>query len=208
MSEDGKIRQEMQGNYILALKYHMVPREKEPLLAEHLNELIRKNGDCLDTGFMSVPYLLDVLCDYGYEETAWKVLWQTKCPSWLYEIEHGATTVWENWDAVRENGAVDKCSFNHYAFGCVGDYMYRRIAGIGNAGTAYDKIRIAPPYGCGLAWAEGEHKSPNGPIRVRWEKRDGKICISGKIPANTEAVLVLPDGSERAVGNGSFLVEV
>ena len=83
---------------------------------------------------MSVPYLLDVLCDYGYEETAWKILWQTKCPSWLYEIEHGATTVWENWDAVRENGAVDKCSFNHYAFGCVGDFMYRRIAGIQNRG--------------------------------------------------------------------------
>ena len=56
---------------------------------------------------MSVPYLLDILCDYGYEETAWKILWQTKCPSWLYEIEHGATTVWENWDAVREDGTVD-----------------------------------------------------------------------------------------------------
>lgn len=204
---DGKVRQEMQGNYILALKCRMVPRETEPALAENLNELIRQNGYCLDTGFMSVPYLLDVLCDYGYEETAQKILWQTKCPSWLYEIEHGATTVWENWDAVREDGTVDKCSFNHYAFGCVGDFLYRRIAGIGNAGIAYDKIRIAPLYGCGLAWAEGEHGSPNGPIRVRWEKKGGRIRISGKIPANTEAVLVLPDGSERALGNGSFTVE-
>lgn len=216
VEEGGKIRQEMQGNYILALKCHMVPKEMEPVLAEKLNELIRQNDDCLDTGFMSVPYLLDVLCDYGYEETAWKILWQTKCPSWLYEIEHGATTMWENWDAIREDGTVDKCSFNHYAFGCVGDFMYRRIAGIQNAGNAYDKIKIAPLYGCGLAWVEGEHRSPNGLISVRWEKKRAeeaegkteKICISGKIPANTEAVLVLPDGSEQALGNGSFTVEV
>lgn len=205
---DGKIRQEMQGNYILALKCRMVPKEVEPALAAHLNELIRQNGYRLDTGFMSVPYLLDVLCEYGYEETAWKILWQTKCPSWLYEIEHGATTVWENWDAVREDGTVDKCSFNHYAFGCVGDFLYRRIAGIANAGIAYDKIRIAPLYGCGLAWAEGEHRSPNSQILVKWEKKDGKVFISGKIPANTEAVLVLPDGSERELGNGNFTVEV
>ena len=215
VNADGKIKQEMQGNYILALKCHMVPKDMEAALAENLNELVHKNGDCLDTGFMSVPYLLDVLCDYGYEETAWKVLWQTKCPSWLYEIEHGATTVWENWDAMKEDGTVDGCSFNHYAFGCVGDFLYRRIAGIQNAGIAYDKIRIAPLYDCGLTWAEAEHHSPNGSIQVRWEKSVGteaaeslqKICISGKIPVNTEAVLVLPDGSERAIGNGSFMVE-
>lgn len=214
VDEKGWIRQEMQGNYILALKCHMVPKEKEAVLAERLNELIHENNDCLDTGFMSVPYLLDILCDYGYEETAWKVLWQTKCPSWLYEIEHGATTVWENWDAVKEDGRVDKCSFNHYAFGCVGDFMYRRIAGIQNAGTAYDKIRIAPLYGCGLDWAQGEHQSPYGPVKVRWErslvdkagKNWQKFTTTGSIPANTDAVLVLPDGSEKELGNGSFLI--
>ncbi len=215
VDRDGRVRQEMQGNYILALKHHMVPDEMEPVLAQNLNELIRQNGCRLDTGFMSVPYLLDILCDYGYEETARKILWQTKCPSWLYEIEHGATTVWENWDAIREDGKVDKCSFNHYAFGCVGDFLYRYIAGIRNAGTAYDKIRIAPLYGCGLVWAEAEHRSPKGLIRVRWEKKtEGKsgesvekICVSGIIPANTEAVLVLPDGSEQALGNGCFIVQ-
>lgn len=214
--EEGRIRQEMQGNYILALKCHMVPQEKEATLAKRLNELICQNDYCLDTGFMSVPYLLDILCDYGYEKTAWKILWQKKCPSWLYEIEHGATTVWENWDAVKEDGSVDKCSFNHYAFGCVGDFMYRRIAGICNAGIGYDKIRIAPLYGCGLDWAEGEHQSPHGLIKVKWERShmegSGKvgqnICISGEIPANTTAVLVLPDGSEKELGNGSFAIEI
>lgn len=206
---DGKIKQEMQGNYILALKCHMVPREMEPALAENLDRLIRQNDGCLDTGFMSVPYLLDVLCDHGYEETAWSVLWQTRCPSWLYEVEHGATTVWESWDAVREDGKVGGCSFNHYAFGCVGDFIYRRIAGIQNAGNAYDRIRIAPLYDCGLDWAQGEYRSTNGLIQVRWEKKGAQgIRVSGKIPANTEAVLVLPDGSGQALGNGSFAVEV
>lgn len=205
---DGRIKQEMQGNYILALKCHMVPEELSPALAEHLNRLIGQNGGCLDTGFMSTPYLLDILCDYGYEKTAFQVLWQTKCPSWLYEIEHGATTVWENWDAVKEDGSVDGCSFNHYAFGCIGDFLYRRIAGIQNAGTAYDRIRIAPLYNCGLAWANGEHRSPQGLIQVRWEKKADRVCITGKIPANTQAVLVLPDGSEREIGNGSFAVDV
>ena len=211
VDSDGRIVQDMQGNYILALVHHMVPVEKEPLLAKRLNELVHENGDCLDTGFMSVAYLLDVLCDYGYTETAWKVLRQNKCPSWMYEIEHGATTMWENWDAVKEDGRVDGCSFNHYAFGCVGDFMYRRILGIQNAGNGYDKIRIAPAYDSGLDWAEGCYHSVRGEIRVRWEKveREHLILekeyhISGKIPANTAASIVLPDGTEKELGNGVF----
>ena len=202
VDENGKLSQEMQGNYILALKYHMVPKEKEEMLAKHLDELIHQNGNCLDTGFMTIAHILDVLCDYGYEETAWKILWQKKCPSWLYEIEHGATTMWENWDAIREDGSIGACSFNHYAFGCVGDFMYRRILGIQNAGIGYDKIRIAPGYHCGLHWAEGSYRSPYGVIEVHWEKNGESYKISGKIPANTNAVLVLPDGTEKEIGNG------
>lgn len=205
VKEDGKLGQDMQGNYILALVHHMVPPEKEALLAKRLDELIHENGDCLDTGFMSVAYLLDVLCDYGYSDTAWKVLWQDKCPSWMYEINHGATTMWENWDAVKEDGRVDGCSFNHYAFGCVGDFMYRRILGIRKEAVGYDKIRIAPAYRCGLLWAEGSYKSIHGEILVRWEKKESKYLVSGSIPANTTAILILPDGSERELGNGEFL---
>ena len=89
VSEDGKLGQEMQGNYILALRHHMVSPEKEPLLAERLNELVVKNGFRLDTGFMATPHILDILCQYGYADTAWKVLLQKQCPSWLYEVERG-----------------------------------------------------------------------------------------------------------------------
>lgn len=201
---DGKLTQEMQGNYILALKYHMIPEEDRPAFAARLDQMIHENQDRLDTGFMTVAHILDVLCDNGYKETAWKVLWQNHCPSWLYEVEHGATTMWENWDAIREDGAVCGCSFNHYAFGCVGDFLYRRILGIQNRGVGYDRIRIAPIYDCGLSYAEGSLDTPRGKISVRWEKAGEVIRIRGTVPANTEAVVVLPDGSERQIGNGTF----
>lgn len=207
VSEDGKLGQEMQGNYILALRHHMVSPEEEPLLAERLNELVVKNGFRLDTGFMATPHILDILCQYGYAETAWKVLLQKQCPSWLYEVEQGATTVWENWDAVRPDGKLAGCSFNHYAFGCVGDFLYRKVLGIQNTGIGYDKILIAPEYDCPFKWAEGTYHSVNGNIELRWEKNKNQVKISGRIPANTSACLKLPDGTEKELGNGWFEVK-
>ena len=204
VDENGRLGQELQGNYILALVNHMIPKEKEEILANRLNELIKENGECLDTGFMSVAYLLDVLCDYGYEDTAWKVLWQNRCPSWMYEIENGATTLWENWDAIKEDGTVDKCSFNHYAFGCVGDFLYRRILGLQNLGLGYDEILINPIYTCGLEWAEGSYNSVHGEISIRWEKKDEGYLVSGKVPANTKATIVLANGKRKEIGNGKF----
>ncbi len=204
VTEEFKLGQEMQGNYILALKYHMVPEEIEVKFAARLNELITENGYRLDTGFMSTPHLMDVLCDYGYEDTAWRVLFQHQSPSWLYEVDHGATTMWENWDAVREDGVLNDCSFNHYAFGCVGDFLYRRVLGIQNAGNGYDRIRIAPLYQVPLNKVSGSYSSMHGDICVTWEKKGSDIVISGKIPANTSAVLVLPDGTEKEIGNGDF----
>lgn len=206
VSPDGRLGQEMQGNYILALKHHMVSAEKEPLLATRLDELVAANRFRLDTGFMSTPHLLDILCEYGYQDTAWKVLLQTECPSWLYEIRQGATTIWENWDAVRPDGELAGCSFNHYAFGCVGDFLYRRVLGLQNAGTAYDRILISPEYGCPFEWAEGSYHCPHGTIELKWEKDGDKVLVTGSIPANTSAGLKLPDGTLKELGNGKFEV--
>lgn len=210
-TEDGKLKQEMQGSYILALKYHMVPEEMEKGFAARLAEMIVENDYKPDAGFMSVPFIMDVLCNYGYRDLAWKVLNQKNCPGWIYEVEHGATTMWENWDAVRPDGAVDKCSFNHYAFGCVGNFLYRRVLGIQNAGIGYDHICLEPGYDFDLDWAEGSYHSVHGEISLRWEKMknaDGSdgagIKVSGWIPANTEGELVLPDGSRQKLGSGGF----
>lgn len=208
---DGKLKQEMQGNYILALKYHMIPKDMEQKFAARLAEMIRENDNRPDTGFMSVRFILDILCDYGYRDMAWKVLTQNSCPGWIYEVEHGATTMWENWDAVHPDGQVDGCSFNHYAFGCVGDFLYRRVLGIQNAGVGYNRILLEPGYDFDLDWAEGSYHSVHGEIRLRWEKAEDSetpdvavIKVSGYIPANTEAELVLPDGSRKKLGSGAF----
>ncbi len=204
VTEDVRLGQEMQGNYILALKYHMVSEDVARKFAARLNEMITANGFRLDTGFMSTPHLLDVLCDYGYQDTAWKVLFQRQCPSWLYEVDHGATTLWENWDAVRPDGELNGCSFNHYAFGCVGDFLYRRVLGIQNDGIGYDRIRIAPEYDVPLNSVSGSYDSVRGEIRVEWKKTENGIHIEGCIPANTTAVVVLPDGTEKILESGQF----
>ena len=122
--------------------------------------------------------------------------------------------MWENWDAVRPDGAVDKCSFNHYAFGCVGNFLYRRVLGIQNAGIGYDHICLEPGYDFDLDWAEGSYHSVHGEIRLRWEKTkktndadssgNMTVKVSGYIPANTEADLMLPDGSRQKLGSGGF----
>jgi alpha-L-rhamnosidase len=208
VTEDNRLGQEMQGNYILALKHNMVSSRTAEVFAERLNQLIEKNRFCLDTGFMSTPHLLDVLCDYGYQETAWKVLFQKECPSWLYEIDKGATTIWENWDAIRPAGALNNCSFNHYAFGCVGDFIYRRVLGIQNDGIGYNKILFAPEYDCPLISAQGTYQSINGKIEFEWCKNDGNIRFAGRIPANTSAELLLPDGSRESLGNGKFEISI
>lgn len=201
---NGKLKQEMQGNYILALKHHMVPEGLAEKFAERLAEMVIENENKPDTGFMSVAHIFDVLCDYGYRELAWKVLKQNGCPGWIYEVEHGATTMWENWDAVRPDGQVDGCSFNHYAFGCVGDFLYGRVLGIQNAGIGYNQIRLEPGYDFGLEWAEGTYHSVHGDIGLNWEKDKEGIAVRGKVPVNTEAMLVLPDGSEKKLGSGAF----
>ena len=131
VAPDGRLPAHYQGMYVLALKMDMVPAEKRHLLTNQLVDLIAQNGYRLDTGFVSVPYLLDVLCDNGRQDIAYQLLFQTECPSWLYEVEKGATTIWETWDAISPDGHVDIASFNHYAFGCVGDWMYRFVAGLG-----------------------------------------------------------------------------
>ena len=115
------------------------------------------------------------------------------------------------WNMARPLCGVDGCSFNHYAFGCVGNFLYRRVLGIQNAGVGYDRILLEPGYDFGLEWAEGSYHSVHGEIRLRWEKTgtpDGSgaaaIKVSGCIPANTEAELVLPDGSRQKLGSSGF----
>jgi alpha-L-rhamnosidase len=189
---DGRLPAHYQGMYVLALQMNLVPEDMRALVAGQLVRLIEENGCRLDTGFVSVPYLLDVLCENGREDLAYQLLFQTECPSWLYEVEKGATTVWESWDAIAPDGQVNLASFNHYAFGCVGDWMYRYVAGLGKDRPGYKHILIAPHPGGGLTSATARYQSVYGEIVSVWEIQDGKMGVQVTIPPNTTASIRLP----------------
>jgi alpha-L-rhamnosidase len=206
VAPDGRLSAHYQGMYLLALKMDMVPAEKRPLLANQLVDLIAQNGYRLDTGFVSVPYLLDVLCDNGRQDVAYKLLFQTECPSWLYEVEKGATTIWETWDAIAPDGQVNIASFNHYAFGCVGDWMYRVVAGLDKSQPGYKHIVIQPNPGENLIHARASYQSVYGEIVSAWEIRDGMMRIQATIPPNTTATIHL-DQDTVEVGSGLYVFE-
>ena len=202
LKPDGTLEGDLQGLYILTLRMDMVSENHRGQIMKRLLEKIRENDGCMDCGFMSVPHIMDVLTENGEKEEAWKLLFQDKCPSWLYEVDRGATTMWESWNAIDEDGNRDGCSFNHYAFGCVGDWMYRNILGIRSQSPGYGRVEIAPLTDGPVTSAEGYYDSVHGRIRVKWEKKDnGNIKIKAEIPANTSAVLRIGEQTEE-MGNG------
>lgn len=205
VSVDGVLEQELQGLYVMALAMDMVPEKKRGKMAERLNTLIKENGNCLDTGFMSIKFLMDVLMDTGHENTAKALLYQNKCPSWLYEVEKGATTIWETWNSIREDDTRGRFSYNHYAFGCIGDWMYRNLLGIRRLEPGFSKVLIAPNFDLGLEYAQGKFDSVYGTIEVKWRKRpDLRPELFVKIPANVTAYIKLPGEVVREIGNGSY----
>lgn len=191
ISPDGKLPMHYQGMYVLALKMGVVPIEKLSLLTDQLVDLVSQNGWRLDTGFVSVPYLLDVLCDNGRQDVAYKLLFQTESPSWLYEVGKGATTIWETWDAVSLNGQVNLASFNHYAFGAVGDWLHRYVAGLEKGQPGYKHIIIHPHPDARLTYAKASYRSVYGEIISAWEIKDGTMHFEVTIPPNTTATICL-----------------
>jgi alpha-L-rhamnosidase len=206
LQNDGRLTAHFQGIYVLALHMNMVPDSLRDKVLEQLITLIEENGWRLDTGFVSVPYLLDVLCENGRPDVAYRLLFQTECPSWLYQVGKGATTIWEAWQAILPDGKVTNVSFNHYAFGCVGDWLYRCIAGISQLEAGYKHIRIAPYVQSGFSYAKASYESVFGTIRSAWVRNGITIRLSIEIPANTTATVCLPSG-EQIVGSGLYEFE-
>lgn len=205
IAADGTMKQPLQGLYILALHLNLAEEKKRRGCISRLVELIRQAGECLDTGFLSIPFLLDTLCECGETELAYRLLYQEAPPSWLYALKHGATTIWENWMAVRPDGTPTNSSYNHFSFGCVGDFMYRHIGGLQIEEAGYKKLRIAPDFDCGLDWAETAYESRYGTIRIRWEKQDGGYLLNLRLPPNVSAV-VAGRGQRAEIGNGGYRI--
>lgn len=205
VAEDGTVGgSSLQGLYVIVLKAGIAEGELKQKVVDKLVTLIHENGDCLDTGFASVSYLLDVLAENGHKELAYKLLFQTQAPSWLYMVENGATTMWENWLAIMPDGTPTESSYNHYAFGCVGDWIYRHIGGIRREEPGYGRLLFEPDVDCGLTESSCRIETPYGVAALSWRiEEDGKVLLVGRVPIGTTALLRVGEETRELVG-GTF----
>ena len=207
IGEDGRIPGDLQGMYVMALYSGAADGPLAERVVARLVQLIEGNDGCLDTGFVSGPHLLDVLTEHGREDVAWNLLFQTKSPGWLYQVEHGATAIWENWSAIKPDGTVTTSSFNHYAFGCVGDWIYRHMGGLRLAGAGWKEIEYAPNVHCGPEWARCSHLTPYGLAACSWTKTGTQVRIEVTVPHGTKGRLKL-DGQVHELTAGSHVFTI
>lgn len=174
--------------------------------ADQLADMVRACGTKLQTGFVGTPYLLHVLSDYGYTDLAWDLLLRTKYPSWLYPVTKGATTIWEHWDGIMEDGSFwskDMNSYNHYAYGSVADWVYGVAAGIlpRKDAPGYAKVTIAPHPDKRLDWLRAELDTRHGHISSFWTKEDDSWRYEITVPVEADIVI---DGVCHSVRAGSY----
>ncbi|SDT43619.1 NPCBM-associated, NEW3 domain of alpha-galactosidase [Paenibacillaceae bacterium GAS479] len=208
VSADGRVRGNTQTGYVLALHMDLIPEAKRQATADYLVAKIKERNWHLSTGFLGTRDLLAVLSETGYLDVAYRLLNNDTYPSWGYQIKKGATTMWERWDAIRPDGSFQDAgmnSFNHYAYGAVGDWMYQNIAGIqpDPANPGYKHIIIKPLPGGDLTSANGSYESVYGTIVSKWEKEGSVYKQNVTVPVNTTATLYIPADSKWAVTEGS-----
>ncbi len=194
--------------YALALQFALLPTvEQRQGAGRRLAELVAAEDYRISTGFVGTPLICDALCGVGEVETAYRLLLQTECPSWLYPVTMGATTIWERWDSLLPDGSVNPgqmTSFNHYALGAVADWLHRTVAGLAPAAPGYRRILVRPNPGGGLTWARARHRTPYGPAECSWRIEGGSMMVDVEIPPNTSAEVHLPGqpGEQLQVGSG------
>lgn len=184
---------ETQTGYVLALHMNLLPVELRPLAAERLVARLRNNRWRLGTGFLGTPYLLGVLSDTGHADVAYRLLLNTEYPSWGYLVEHGATTMWERWNGDQMRGDPSMNSYNHYAYGAVADWIYRRAAGIDAmpSDPGFRTILLKPSFDGRLGSLDFSYESPYGRIRSAWSTKENLVDWKVTIPPNATGRLPL-----------------
>lgn len=195
--------------YVLALHFGVVQGEEAQCMAQRLAEMIRENGTRMTTGFVGTPYLLHALSQNGYTELAYELLLQERSPSWLYSVCHGATTMWEHWNSLKEDGSfwsTSMNSFNHYAYGAVLDWMVEVSAGIApiEERPAYEAIRLEPHPHPALGFSDVTLQTRNGEVRSHWYYKGDRVCFEFEIPKGVTGYLRLPSGYTAELGQGHY----
>jgi alpha-L-rhamnosidase len=215
VTPNGLISSDTQTAYALALTFDMLPENLRKQAAERLAGNIKRYGNHLTTGFLGTPYLCHALSRFGQADIAYKLLLQETYPSWLYPIKMGATTIWERWDGIKPDGSFETPtmnSYNHYAYGAIGDWMYRVIAGLDTEmdGPGYKKIIIKPTVGGKLTYANTSYETPYGKTTSNWKIAGGTFYLDVEIPANATATIYVPDYNQNngykveQVGSGTY----
>ncbi len=197
VSEDGTVKSQAQTAYLLPLAFDVLPKELAQKAFAKFIKVLEKNNYYLDTGFVGTPLLNPVLTKFGRMDLAYKIINNEGYPSWLYSINQGATTMWERWNSYsHENGFGEASmnSFNHYAYGAIGEWLYRDVAGIwyDENCVGYKNIVFAPKLGGGLTFAEASLETPYGKAFSSWSKKGGTVFWKVVIPPNSTGTIKLP----------------
>jgi alpha-L-rhamnosidase len=192
------------------LYFDLAPEKDRKKILDQLVLQLVKTGKHLHTGFVGTEYLPHVLSEYGLHQFAGDILQKDDCPSWLYAVKLGATTVWELWDGVNEDHSFNMFtmnSLNQYGFATIGDWMVKRLAGISPLAPGYRKSRIAPQLVRGIPGVEASYETPYGRLACKLTCRDGRMTADIEIPANATAEVALPGQAVKTLGSGRYHFE-
>ena len=207
VTPNGRMISGTQTSYVLALNFDMLPEKQRESAAKRLVHNIEDYDEHITTGFLGTPYICHVLSRFGQTDIAYDLLMKESYPSWLYPVKHGATTIWERWDGIKPDGSFEDPemnSFNHYAYGAIGDWMYRVIAGINpvESDPGFHEILIAPRPGGKLTSTQAELETMYGKVKSAWSIDNGIFTLDVIIPPNTTAQIILPSATDQITENG------
>ncbi len=194
VTPNGRLSSDTQTAYLLALRYNLLPDDLRLNAANYLRTRINRWGH-LTTGFLGTPHLNHVLSEFGFREEAYNLLLRENYPSWLYPVTMGATTIWERWDGIKPDSTFQSPgmnSFNHYAYGAIGEWLFTEVAGIKSSKPGYQSLAIAPQPGGGLNYARAIQKTLYGKVSSSWQFTNEDFLLSVEVPANTNAQIQLP----------------
>ncbi len=206
-NEDGTMTAQTQTAHIVALYFRLVPEKYRETTVKGLLRLLEKENGHLVTGFVGTPYFCHALSQNGCVKEAYELLLKEDFPSWLYQVKMGATTVWEHWDGLKPDGTMwspDMNSFNHYAYGAIGEWLFRVMAGLETSEkeAGYKHTVIYPRLGGGLAEAEGSYESVYGTISSHWTVKGNEVTLKVTVPVNTTAEICLDGAKEVLESDG------
>lgn len=215
VSPNGRVVSDTQASYVLAICLDILTPSQKVRSGARLAELARKNNFRIATGFAGTPFVCEALASTGNINVAYSMLLETGCPSWLYPVTVGATTVWERWDSMLPDGSInpgEMTSFNHYAFGAVARFMYERIAGLKRVEPGWKRCRVEPAIGAAFSTASASHDTPMGKLSCEWktealEGSDERMDLKVSVPHGMTVEVATPEGDGQkteVVGPGDW----